>query len=87
MEKRMKKLLIASALGLGALTMMALPTQARSVAITTSHSSGYYNEDYHSGTTYRLRGDVHHHHVHCMSRTVETHHHGRLIVKQERYCR
>ncbi|AVA25571.1 hypothetical protein [Rhizobium sp. NXC24] len=83
----MKTLLIACALGLGALTTMAVPTHARPVAITTNDSSGYYDEGYHSGSTYHVRGDVRHHHVHCVSRTVETHHHGRLIMKQQRFCR
>jgi hypothetical protein len=83
----MKKLLIACALAAGALTTMAVPTHAGSAAITTNDSSGYYNEGYHSASTYRGGEDVRHHHVHCMSRTVETHHHGRLIVKQQRFCR
>ncbi|MDL2398081.1 hypothetical protein [Rhizobium mayense] len=51
---------------------MAVPTHAWSVAITTSNSFGYYNADYHSGSTYRVRGNVRHHHLHHMSRTVET---------------
>ena len=97
----MKKLLIACLIGMGALTATALPTYAQSVTITTDDGYGYrhYNPYYYHygdryyGDRYRYRYRTMYRdwdgyrHGHCMTRRVAFHHHGRLVVRETRYCR
>lgn len=86
----MKKLILAFALGLATLTSATLPAQAQSLTITTDDGPRYYHDEYrpihrdrgwHRGW-YRPR----YQRARCMTRTVESRRHGRIVVRETRVC-